>query len=108
MRARQGADAQAALLKDRNRPTSDFGWPGLVGALYAGRGQPESVQGYIERPNTMKWQLCEGHFYLGQWNLLQNQVDAAQALFKQALQSCVGQLVEYSAAARAELTRMNR
>ena len=106
-RARQGADATAALVQDRNRNTG-YGLSGLVGALYAGLGPADKVQSYIERPNTMNWEPCEGHIYLGQWHLLQHQVDAARASFQQAIQSCVDQSVEYAAIAAAELDRMKR
>lgn len=65
-------------------------WPGPVVRLFLGQLTPEAVLAAADSPDVekQKHQLCQAHFYLGEYALRQSARDEAERMFKLALSGC--------------------
>lgn len=96
-RKRGGAADAEALIERDTRATRDGGWPSGVIALYAGEAEPEPVMKSAEDRDAKKRAelLCEAHFYIAHWHLLQKAADRALPMFEEARRSCPKNGIEY-------------
>jgi lipoprotein NlpI len=83
-------------------------WPEPVMELLSGQINPSALLKTAENPDAKKSkdQMCEAHFYLGEYHLLNNRPSEARTLLQNAEQECPKDFAEYSAAV-AELKRMS-
>jgi predicted Zn-dependent protease len=84
-------------------------WPEPVMELLSGQINSSALLKAAENPDAKKRkdQVCEAHFYLGEYQLLNNRPSEALALLQEAEQECPKTFVEYRAAV-AELKRLSR
>ena len=110
-RARSGQDGRAELTKNSARLKDLFYWPGPIAALFLGKATPKAVVAGAEDPfldaRRQREQLCEAHFYVGQYHLLNGRTAEAAAAFKKALATGAKDFVEHSAA-KVELERLGQ
>jgi hypothetical protein len=61
-----------------------------------------------ENPDAKKWreQVCQAHFYVGEYHLLNNRQQEARASLQSAEQKCPTTILEYTSAV-AELKRLS-
>jgi tetratricopeptide (TPR) repeat protein len=88
-------EANATRLKSKE-------WPYAAIELLAGKRSPEATLPAAGKPD----EVCEAHFYIGEWHLLRGDKSAATASLKIAVDTCPRYLVEYIAAVE-ELKRIN-
>ena len=91
-------------------PRLDKGtWPAPVIDLLLGRVDPGALLPAAKSPDaeTARGQVCEAHFYLGEFYLVAGQPTLARANLVDAARGCRKDYLEYSAAV-AELTRLPR
>ena len=83
-------------------------WATQIVGLYLGQiseDELKAIAAEASDPKQLAEQLCELYFYLGKWQLMQNNPTAAARSFKLALATNVYEFVEYRHA-RIELTRL--
>jgi lipoprotein NlpI len=82
-------------------------WPEPVMELFSGRIDPPALLNAAENPDAKKRteQVCEAHFYLGEYQLLKNQWSEARALLQIAVDECPKTFSEFGGAV-AELKRL--
>jgi lipoprotein NlpI len=75
-------------------------WPGPVFELYQGKSKPDDVLQAAGKGDakTAKDNLCEAHFYIAEWWLVQKNTDAAKPLLDDVQTNCRHDFVEYRAA----------
>jgi tetratricopeptide (TPR) repeat protein len=81
-------------------------WPDPVLSLYEGKAKPDDVLAVAGKGDAAKGNLCEAHFYIAEWWLIQKNADAARPLLQDAKSNCPRNFIEYRAA-QAELGRLN-
>jgi lipoprotein NlpI len=91
-------DSQAAELKT---------WPGPLIALFMGSISEEDVLAATSDLDAKKArdQLCEAHFYLGEWHLGRGEKDKASSLLGKAMNECPQTFIE-SRGAAVEVARL--
>ena len=99
-RMRAGVD-DAGELAANAAPLDPTKWPGPVLDFYAGKTNAAQMLAIAAKGD----QLCEGQFYLAEWQLAHQQGDLARTGFQQASRSCPMWYLEYNTA-RAELRRL--
>jgi lipoprotein NlpI len=84
-------------------------WPGPVLSLYQGKITAKALVAAATDPDTKKQsqQLCEAHFYLGQYDLLHELRSDAVKEFQAAATTCPVGYIEYGAT-QAELKRLGQ
>ena len=105
-RTRNGQDGREEL-KNGTATLKYDTWPGWVAALYLGKSTPAAVLKAAEHndPKTRNEQLCEAHFYIGEWHLLKGSRAPAVASLRAARDQCPKGFVEYTGAVQ-ELKRL--
>lgn len=75
-------------------------WPGPVFELYEGHAKPDDVLQAAGKgeAKVVKDDLCEAHFYIAEWWLVQKNKDAAKPLLENARDNCRHDFIEYRAA----------
>ncbi len=103
-RARAGQKAEEALSGAQQLDLKT--WPGPVISLYQATIGPKAVLEAAANPNPKKQreQLCEAHFYLGEYDLLHGLQKEANGEFQTASDTCPLGFTEYWAA-KVELKR---
>jgi tetratricopeptide (TPR) repeat protein len=101
-RTRSGERATAELEANARRLTSKE-WPYAVTELYLGKRSPQATVDAADDAD----ELCEAHFYVGQWHLLNANLAVARAALEFAARTCPKTFIEYEVAV-AELKRMKR
>jgi lipoprotein NlpI len=71
--------------------------------LYSGRRDPAATLAAAQKPE----ERCEAQFYVGEWQLLQDDSASARQRFEEAVGGCPKSFIEYTGA-QAELRRMGR
>lgn len=107
-RARSGGDGKkefAAYMETAKLDAAE--WPGPVTTLYLGKSTPDAVLKAAEDadPKTQKERLCEGHFYAGEWLLVNGDRPRALAFLRAARDRCPRSFMEYDGAV-SELKRL--
>jgi len=102
------ADLARSELQHARETLTKGEWPEPVMDLLSGQINPSALLKAAENPDARKSkdQLCEAHFYLGEYHLLHNRPGEARPLLQNAEQECPKTFVEYRAAV-AELKRMS-
>ena len=100
-RARAGEVAAPELEANATRLQSKD-WPYAAAELLTDKRSPEATLPVAGKPD----EVCEAHFYIGEWHLLRDDKSAATASLKFAVDTCSRHLVEYRAAVE-ELKRLN-
>ena len=86
----------------------DSDWPGPVFGLFESHVKPDDVvvaAGKSDDKAAGKDNLCEAHFYVAEWWLVQNNTAAAKPLLEDVRDTCRHDFVEYREAL-AELRRL--
>ena len=99
-RMRAGMPAAAELEVDARRVT-DKRWPYAAIELFAGKRSPQDALQAAANPND----VCEAHFFIGEWHLLRDDKGAAANALQRAADTCPHAFFEYTAAL-AELKRI--
>jgi lipoprotein NlpI len=102
------ADLARSELQHARETLTKGEWPEPVMELLSGQINPSALLKAAENPDARKSkdQLCEAHFYLGEYHLLHNRPGEAHTFLQNAEQECPKTFVEYRAAV-AELKRMS-
>jgi lipoprotein NlpI len=109
-RSRSGkADLARSELQHATQSFTKGEWPEPVMELLSGQINSSALLKAAENLDAKKRrdQVCEAHFYLGEYQLLNNRPNEARALLQEAEQECPKTFVEYRAAV-AELKRLTR
>ena len=99
-RMRAGVDDTGELATNAAR-LDPAKWPGPVLDFYSGKTSAAQMLAIAAKSD----QLCEGQFYLAEWQLAHQQADQARTAFQQAARSCSMWYLEYGTA-QAELRRL--
>jgi lipoprotein NlpI len=99
-RARAGETAGPELEANAGRLKTKE-WPFAVIELFAGKRTPEATLAAATKPED----VCEAHFYIGEWHLLRGDKAAATKGLRLATDTCPKTFTEF-AAAQAELGRL--
>jgi rhomboid protease GluP len=98
----RGHDGRAAAdLRAAASNMDQAKWPYPVYELFIGDLTPNEVAAKASTSDS----LCEAIFYIGEWNHLRNEIDAARLKYRAALLSCPTTFMEYDGAA-GELSRL--
>jgi uncharacterized protein (DUF2235 family)/lipoprotein NlpI len=101
--ARAGETTATAELEKNVGRLQSKDWPIAVAEFYLGKRTSAAMLGAAKTAD----ERCEAQFYVGQWQVLKNELaDAAKAL-QGAVDTCPKTFLEYRAA-RAELKRLGR
>ena len=100
--ARAGDTAEPELEANASR-LKNKSWPFAVIEMLAGKRTPEATLPAAVKPD----EICEAHFYIGEWHLLRGDKDAATRMFELATSTCKKDFLEYHAA-NAELRRLRQ
>ena len=101
-RAKTGKAGAGTLSNDA--ASLDFSrWPAQIVNFYLGRANEDDVRKAAaaeagNRPPAQKQRNCEVAFYLGEFELLNQNASAARGLLQQAVDICPRHMLEYSAA----------
>jgi lipoprotein NlpI len=83
-------------------------WPWPIISFYLNQSSADEVRAASARAEPEgKKQRCEATFFLGQWHVVQKQVQEAEQLFQAARDECVKSSWEHEAA-EAELKRLSK
>jgi lipoprotein NlpI len=104
-RERAGLDGVKTLEALAPEPDMDL-WPGPIIGYFQGKVSKAKLQGMVERsgPKLKARKTCEYNYYVGEAELLEDQVASARAMLEQAVASCEPTDIEFHGA-KAELAR---
>jgi membrane associated rhomboid family serine protease len=84
-------------------------WPGPALALYRRQAVPDMVWAAARSAEEKKneQQTCEAAFYIGEWNVMNDQIELAEPLLQQAVATCPSDFIEHQLAT-AEKARLEQ